>query len=241
MPSMELLLAALLGAALGSFLNVVIYRTPLERSVVRPGSACACCGTPLRPWQNVPILAYLLQRGRCAYCGTGFSPRYLALEVGMALATAGLAWRYGLAFKFWAVLALLAFCVTVFFTDLDHWIIPDEVNLFGALLGLEAARAWGVSWQSSLGGVAAGYLLFKSIQWVGLLMSGQEAMGEGDVKLACLIGAFLGVELGLQALGLGFVLGGIFALGRLLTGGKAKEPLPFGPFMAVAAVFVALL
>lgn len=225
------LLWFLVGACLGSFLNVVIYRTPLERSVIRPGSACTCCGTPLRASQKFPLLSFLWLRGRCRWCSSGFSARYLLVELLMGLAGAWLLPTNP------ALFALLGCSLVVLCTDLEHWIIPDEINLAGVLLGLwlHGSRL------DSLAGIGTGLLIFGGIQLVGLLVARQEAMGGGDVKFAAVMGAFLGWKLAGVAFGLSFALGGVYAGLALVGGARGKEPLPFGPFMALAAVLVAAL
>ncbi len=255
------------GSLIGSFLNVVIYRTPLERSIVLPGSACTTCGTPLKAWHNIPIFSYLTLQGRCAYCSSGYSPRYALIELFVASCTAGLfAYLGHLDAQFFSTLALFCFSLSVFFTDLDHWIIPDQVNFSGMAVGLafgliiplrpdfdlefDLLPAWlakvlTTPWQanllSSLLGIALGMLFFYAIQVVGTMLARQEAMGGGDVKFAGLIGAFLGWRLSLMAFFLSFVLGAAIAVPLMvLRRGRGKDPIPFGTFMALAAVIVSL-
>lgn len=263
----SLMVVFVFGSLIGSFLNVVIYRTPLERSIVWPGSACTTCGTPLKAWQNIPVLSYLALGGRCGYCSSLYSPRYALIELFVASCTAALFWFYGgPTATFFSVLTLFCFCVSVFFTDLDHWIIPDQVNFTGVAFGIffgflvplrpdfdldpELVPGWlahimGVRWESnllsSLLGVGVGMLFFYAIQVVGTILARQEAMGGGDVKFAGLIGAFLGWRLALMAFFLSFVLGAMIAIPlMILRRGRGKDPIPFGTFMALAAVLVAL-
>ncbi|MBT9582368.1 prepilin peptidase [bacterium] len=252
-------IAAYLGLIVGSFLNVVIYRLPLQRSVVMPGSACGGCGVPLRPWHNIPVLSYLAQRGGCSTCGSPFSSRYMWVELICGLASVGLlvhdrglgvAWLYH--FTFFAI------ALAVFFTDVDHWIIPDEVNLFGVLFGCFAGIflpsrgdmdvfqeffGWSIegNFWGSLLGVLVGIGFFRFIQLLGLLVARQEAMGDGDVKYAAVLGAFLGWQMALTAFFLSFLLGAVYAVPLLLSSkGRGKDPVPFGTFMSLAAVPVAL-
>ncbi len=237
---MDWLFVFAFGACIGSFLNVVIYRTPLERSVNRPGSGCTSCGTPLEPWQNVPILAYLKQKGRCHYCASSYSPRYMLIELFMAIAAVALYAHYGALNEAWlSTFVLTALCTSVFFTDLDHWLIPDQITYPGVVLGFVIACAT-IGPVQSLAGLAVGWAAFYTIQKAGLLFARQDAMGGGDVKFAALIGAFLGLKLGALALGFSFVLGGLYALPMILARRDGKEPVPFGTFMAVAAIAVAL-
>ncbi len=246
----------ILCSLIGSFLNVVIYRLPLERSVVFPPSACYHCGTPLPWWLNLPILSYFALGGRCYYCAASFSIRYAMIELFVAAYGAwsfvhlgGLSW-------FWAQhFVLFCICLAVFFTDLDHWIIPDEVNLFGVIAGIGFSLTMAPRadvWMLGLGPMAGnlvssalGCLLglgfFWAIQKVGLVLAKQEAMGGGDVKFAAALGAFLGWKYAFFAFLLSFFLGAFIAVPLLLFGrGKGKDPIPFGTFMAVAAVVVSL-
>ena len=252
-------IALCFGLIIGSFLNVVIYRLPLQRSVVMPGSACGSCGVPLRWYHNVPVLSYWVQGGACAYCGSPYSSRYMWVEFITGLAAVGLLYHdqgFGVAWIYH--FALFCVALAVFFTDVDHWIIPDEVNLFGVLFG----TAVGVfmpprgdmylfedltgldlhsNLYSSLAGVAVGWLFFKFIQFLGMLVARQEAMGEGDVKYAAVLGAFLGWQMALGAFFLSFLLGALYAVPLLLSSkGRGKDPVPFGTFMSLAAVPVAL-
>lgn len=246
------------GLLVGSFLNVVVYRVPLGRSIVLPPSACTTCNTPLHWSLNVPVLSYLATGGRCRYCGTSYSPRYAALEVLTGCFFLYCQLRFGLfSLLFWKTIVMFCFCLVVFFIDLDHWIIPDGINLAGALSGLlfslalpftQIAFFSGVvpapfdSFLWSLAGALAGMLFFWSIQVVGLVLVKQEAMGGGDVKFAALIGSFLGPMLAFWAFLTSFFLGALFAVPLLLMRkGGGKDPIPFGTFMAVAAMIFQLV
>jgi leader peptidase (prepilin peptidase)/N-methyltransferase len=247
--------AFLLGLLVGSFLNVVIYRIPLGRSIVAPPSACTNCNTPLPWWLNLPVFSYLALGGRCRFCGSAYSFRYAALEfvTGVAFLSAQLKFGF-LSFEFWKTVVLFCFCLVVFFIDYDHWIIPDGVNALGVLFGLGFSLAvpipnpvlleefLGVALPSlalSVVGVIFGLIFFWSIQIVGLALARQEAMGGGDVKFAALLGAFLGPSAALWAFLGSFFLGALFAVPMLLVRkGGGKDPIPFGTFMAAAAVLV---
>jgi leader peptidase (prepilin peptidase) / N-methyltransferase len=245
--------AFVLGTLVGSFLNVVIYRVPLGRSIVLPPSACTTCNTPLHWAHNIPVLSYLVLGGRCRYCGSSYSFRYAALELLTGFFFLFCQQRSGLfTLLFLKSVVFFSLCLVVFFIDLDHWIIPDGVNLLGALLGLsfsvllplgsiplfeEALGTVGASVAWSLCGIATGVAFFWSIQVVGLVLVKQEAMGGGDVKFAALIGAFLGPLVSFWAFLSSFFLGAMFAVPMLLVRrGGGKDPIPFGTFMAVAAL-----
>jgi len=253
---LSLTIVFLYGSLFGSFLNVVIYRMPLERSIVAPGSACGTCGTPLVWWQNVPILSYLLLGGRCHTCGSGYSARYAGVEALAGMAAALLLWHHGgLGFPFFYHFVFFCFLVAVFFMDLDHWIILDQVSLTGLAVGLVGAAFMpfredlllaGVNpaflnLGSSLLGAVLGAGFFWSVQVIGTILARQEALGTGDIKLAAMIGAFLGWKMGMIAYLLSFILGALVALPMmLLHRRRGKDPVPLGTFMAVAAFLTAL-
>lgn len=252
------------GALIGSFLNVVIYRLPLERSIVFPGSACGTCGTPLSWWENIPILSYFFLGGRCRTCGSSYSIRYAFVELISALAAAGL-YAYYDGLNALSVYGFIFYCLllVVFFTDIDHWIILDSVSIGGAavgligsvfiplrsdlsILGFELLPAFvsaylpeGSLWFnliSSLYGIILSAGFFWAIQVVGGWIIRQEAMGTGDIKLAAMIGAFLGWHLGIISFLLSFVLGAAVALLMMLVSGKrGRDPIPLGTFMSISA------
>lgn len=246
--------ALTLGMLVGSFLNVVIYRVPLGRSIVLPPSACTVCNTPLAWYQNIPVISYLALAGRCRFCGTPYSFRYAALEfiTGLFFLACQL-WGGFFSWFFLKSAVLFCFCLVVFFIDLDHWIIPDGINLAGVLVGfafslvsfldapevlVEMLGPRGASLVWSMLGSLAGLAFFWAIQVVGLILVKQEAMGGGDVKFAALIGAFLGPMLAIWSFLLSFFLGALFAVPLVvLRRGGGKDPIPFGTFMAIAAVF----
>ncbi len=247
--------ALILGLLIGSFLNVVIYRLPLGRSVVSPPSACTNCNTPLHWSLNLPALSYILLRGSCRYCGSHYSPRYALIELITGLFFLASELQFGLlSIEFWKVTSLFCLCLAVFFIDYDHWIIPDSINALGTILGLLFSLgaplttpslledSFGLQLPStawSLIGAIFGLAFFWSISVVGLILAKQEAMGLGDVKFAMLIGAYLGPGDALCAFLGSFFLGAAFAIPMLLARkGGGKDPIPFGTFMAIAAVAV---
>ena len=219
------------GLAIGSFLNVLAARLPLKRSVVHPGSACMSCGTEIRWYDNVPLLSYVLLRGRCRSCGAGIGLRYPAVELTTALLVAGCVLAFGLTAD--AAVATL-FCVAlvaVSATDLEHRIIPNKIVLPAAVLVLAAQTAVHPSPEWALGALAAsGFLFIAALAY-------PAGMGMGDVKLALLMGAMLGRTVGV-ALMLGMIaalLPGIVLLAK--HGQKARKMgIPFGPFLALGSV-----
>jgi leader peptidase (prepilin peptidase) / N-methyltransferase len=266
------------GTIWGSFANVVIYRLPREESVVRPRSRCPACGHAIAGFDNLPIISYLLLRGRCRHCKAPFSPRYLMVELlaGMlSFATFMLAiyvpllegappgiaaWQL----RFFFCLALLV----VVFIDLDKWIIPDAIVLPMAAIGIVVAvidpSILGVGWLPSIASAAGGWALFAGIRLLYLRTRGIEALGLGDAKLLVMVGAWTG-PVGLAwCIGFGAVQGLVVAvpmtlLGRRIANTELHEAhgddpeleeregallgkhVPFGPFLALAALEYALL
>ena len=192
------------GAILGSFFNVCIARIPRGESVVRPPSHCFSCGTTVKAWDNIPILSYLLLRGRCRSCGVKFSPRYLLVEALTGLLSALICWkfvvaaapsvdlgvrmaRYALYFAFTGVLVVLSFI------DLDTKRLPDVITLPSIpILFLAAFAAHDVPWLPRLIGAAVGYLLVRIIADGYYYLTGREGLGLGDGKLLAVVGAVLG-------------------------------------------------
>ena len=203
--SMTLLqgIALFWGACWGSFLNVVIYRIPEDLSIVRPGSRCGACGTPIRWFDNIPCLSYILLRGKCRSCGATFSPRYLLIELAcalMALATFRVVFQNFspdtalVCFAHWLWLQVFIYAlVAITFIDLEHFFIPDEISLPGIVLGIGGAFLLPqVDGVTMLIGAAVGAGFMLAIFGLGWLIFRREAMGLGDAKLMALIGAFLG-------------------------------------------------
>jgi leader peptidase (prepilin peptidase)/N-methyltransferase len=219
------------GLAFGSFLAVVAARVPLHRSVVRPGSACMTCETPIRWYDNVPVLSYALLRGRCRRCGIRIPPRDLAIELATALLLVGCVLAFGLTAKAAAAGIACAALVVVTATDLERRIVPNRVVLpaAAAVLALQTVSHPSPEW--ALGAVgAAGFLFLAALAYPG-------GMGMGDVKLALLIGALLG-----RTTPVGIMLGLLLALvpsAVLLArhGARARRlAIPFAPFLAAGAV-----
>lgn len=204
-----------LGAAIGSFLNVVIYRLPHKQSIVRPGSRCPACEVPIRAWHNVPILGWLWLRGRCANCKVPISPRYPLIELAMAGLSVALFHTFSgglltveavassdfllqVVVPFALYLVFVAALVAVTFIDLDWFIIPDSISLPGVPLGIcataVAGHALGLTWIDALvGALIGGGVIILLILGYGLLR-GRQGMGGGDWKLLAMIGAWLGWE-----------------------------------------------
>jgi len=238
MPAQLLIpVAILLGAVIGSFLNVVIVRLPRNESLVMPPSRCPACGTELHWFDNIPVLSFLALRGRCRECGAPISWRYPIVETGTAALFTLAAWRSTSLADLVIAWLFLAALVAVTVIDLEHQIILDRITLPGIAVGFVTSfLGTRVSWLDSLLGILAG----GGILFAVIVVSGG-GMGGGDMKLGAMMGAFLGYKLALLALFLAVILGGAVALALLSTGiRRRKDPIPFGPFLAVASA-VAML
>ncbi|MEK6778857.1 MAG: prepilin peptidase [Candidatus Deferrimicrobiota bacterium] len=232
-----LVAAFLAGACMGSFFNVVIHRLPREESIVRPGSHCPGCGRSIPPWENIPLLSFLLLGGKCRGCGGRISPRYMGVEALTAVGYALLAYADGPGFPFLRDVVFLSLLVPITFIDIDHRIIPDELSLGGLAAGLLLSLLPGGDWKGSLlGGILGGGILYGTARGYEKL-AGREGMGGGDIKLIAMIGAFLGWKGALLTIFGGSLLGvagGMFAMRKGDEG--LKTAIPFGPYLCAAAL-----
>jgi leader peptidase (prepilin peptidase)/N-methyltransferase len=254
-------LAFFVGACVGSFLNVCIYRIPEDESVVTPRSRCPGCGTTIAWYDNIPIVSWLLLRARCRSCGTSIAARYPLVEAitgglaVLALVHFGATPMALIAFAFTAALLLITF------VDLDHLFIPDEVSLPGILIGLALSMLPdGIGIANAVGGAVLGGGILWAVAWSYERATGTEGMGFGDVKLLAMIGAFLGwqaIPAILVVASLSGSLAGILviftargrakarrivrrlgvrALGTHVRRAARTTAIPFGPFLALGAV-----
>ena len=222
------------GLLIGSFLNVVIARVPHGRSLWRPGSACPACGSAIAWHDNVPLVSYAALRGRCRACGVSIPWRYPIVEAITGAFFGAAALAFGPTPYAVVAAAFLAALVAITMIDLEHQIIPDVISLPGILAGVLANLATGhVSWLDSVLGILIGGGVFLAIALVGSWLAGQDAMGGGDIKLAAMLGAFLGWKVLLLSLFVSAIGGGVLAAVLMSTGLRGrKDPLPFGPFLA---------
>jgi len=233
----------LLGLVIGSFLNVVVWRVPRGESVVRPPSACPRCGNRIRPRDNVPVLGWLVLRGRCRDCGEPISKRYPLVELGTGVAFALVAWWAGPSWQLPAFLYLAAISVALALIDVDVHRLPDAIVLpsypvAAVLLALASWNPTGESdWGALLRAAIAGVAML--VVYLLLVIVYPRGMGLGDVKLAGVLGMYLGwVGWGALVVGwfAGFLVGGVFAIGLLvLRRAGRKSGIPFGPWMLVGA------
>jgi leader peptidase (prepilin peptidase)/N-methyltransferase len=226
------------GALVGSFLNVCIHRLPSGESVAFPASHCPRCDAPIKPYDNVPILSWLLLRGHCRQCAAPISLRYPLVELLGGLAAVGAVCGFGLSAAALLVFAFLAALIVITFIDLDHQIIPDAISLPGIFVGFAAALLFGQpTWSESLAGILLGGGLLWGIAEGYARLTGREGMGGGDIKLLAMIGAFLGWKAIPVTLLIASLVGTAVGLALMLARGRdTKMAIPFGPFLAAGAV-----
>ena len=242
------LLVAVVGASIGSFLNVVVYRVPRQLSLMHPPSHCPSCGTGLGPTENVPILGWIWLRGKCRHCGTSIPIRYPMVEaftMGLFLlcfAVWGRSWQSA------SAALLLSWLLPLALIDIETYLLPELLTRSALLVGLilrivlpvlqgNGVAAIAPSLLDGIIGMTVGILLLEMIGWLGLLVLGKEAMGGGDGKLLAAIGMWLGWQAVLVTLFVGCLLGSAIGIALKLLGGKRWEkPIPFGPYLVLGAV-----
>ncbi len=238
LPGLPVLLVVL-GLCLGSFLNVVIHRLPTGGSLLRPGSHCPSCGRPVSPRDNVPVLGWLLLKGRCRRCGAPIGIRYPAVElIGAICVVAGSLTAESPGAAVARSLFLLAM-TAVFFIDLDHRLILDVLTLPGMILGLAAAPWFGVSYADALIGAAAGTGGLWLLGRIYAAARNREGLGGGDIKLAGMFGACLGWQGMILTLLIGSAVGVVAGLALMMRrDSEWNAQLPYGSFLAPAAAVV---
>jgi leader peptidase (prepilin peptidase)/N-methyltransferase len=225
--------AAVVGLCVGSFLNVCISRWPEGLSVVSPRSRCPVCGYGITWYDNIPVISYLVLRGRCRGCGTRISPIYPIVELAVGLIWLAAAVRYGATLEALRLATFLTLLLGIAATDARHYIIPDEFSIGGLVLGLALSFApGGISPTDALLGAAAGFLVLWVTAVVGEWALKKPAMGGGDIKMIAMIGAFLGPVGALLSIFLGALVGVIVFTPITLKTGKL---VPFGIFLALGA------
>lgn len=230
--------ALVIGCCLGSFYNVVIYRWPRGESIVSPASRCPGCGAAIRWFDNIPVLSFLILRGRCRHCRTPISLRYPLVELLTGLMAAGLYRAFGLSSSLFVFFVFGSLLLLVAFIDLDTYLIPDVLSLGGLVLGLGAAALFPhLRWVDSLGGALLGGALFFAVAWGYQRFRKQDGLGGGDIKLLAMIGAFIGWKGVLFTVFFSSVVGaavGLIVMVRSRQGWVAR--IPFGPFLSLGAI-----
>lgn len=254
-----LAVAALIGALIGSFLNVVIYRLPvmLERgwesearemlgmeppedqgvfNLSTPPSRCNQCNTAIKPWQNIPVLSWIIQGGKCRNCKSAISVQYPLVELFCSLLTFAVAWQFGLSWQAFAAAVFTWFLVAGAVIDLKTQLLPDSLTLPLLWLGLLVSLApWSVTPEQAIIGSALGYLSLWTVYQAFKLLTGKEGMGFGDFKLLAALGAWCGWEQLPTIILLSSMAGAIIGIIWLKLGGKDRDTaMPFGPYLAIA-------
>ncbi len=255
--------AFVLGLVVGSFLSVVVHRLPImmERTLrlecqeegelseaespynlVVPGSRCPACRRPIKPWHNLPVLSYLILRGRSACCDGVIPLRYPLLEILSGLLSVVVVFHFGVTVTAAAALILSYSLLALACIDLEHQILPDSITLPVLWLGLLFSMRGGlVDSETSILGAATGYLSLWSVYHIFKCLTGKEGMGYGDFKLLALLGAWLGWQAIPLVIVLSSVVGSVYGLGLIVFRGHASgQPIPFGPFLAAAGWIVLL-
>ena len=257
-PALFVVLVGILGLLVGSFLNVVIHRLPkmMERdwqaqcaelrgdtlpvteplSLARPRSRCSQCGHLITAWENIPIVSYLMLRGRCKGCGKAIGIRYPLVEALSGVLSALVAWHFGYSWQAAGALVFVWAIAALAFIDLDTQLLPDSITL--PLLWLGLAFGLGnvfTDLRSALIGAMAGYLSLWSVYWLFKLVTGKEGMGYGDFKLLAAIGAWLGWQILPLTILLSSLVGAVVGIGLIVFARHGRSvPIPFGPYLAAA-------
>lgn len=264
-PALTVGLAAILGLAIGSFLNVVIHRLPkmMERqwradyaqldntaaapaeaptaeryNLLVPRSRCPSCAQPITALQNIPVVSYLMLRGKCANCQAPISPRYPVVELISGALAGYAAWRFGATLAGVGALLFVFAMIALTFIDLDTFYLPDDITLpllwAGLLLNLQGVF---VDLPSAVIGAACGYLALWSVFWLFKLATGKEGMGYGDFKLLAAIGAWLGWQMLPLVILISSLVGAVIGIALMIFAHHGREtPIPFGPYLAIASV-----
>ncbi len=233
--------AGVFGLMIGSFLNVCIHRLPRRESVVAPGSRCPSCATPIAWYDNIPVLSYVILRGRCRRCGVTISARYLTIELVTGVLFAMHAVVFGADPLLAPRLCLAALVIALFAIDFEHQILPNVLTLPGIVIGLVSSVFLPPGVVASLLGAALGAGILLAIRWTWRRAMGVDAMGLGDVKMLAMTGAFLGWQSVLLVLFLGSLTGALAGVSLAVAGrGTMKSRLPFGTFLGAGTIVASL-
>ena len=236
------ILIFILGLVIGSFCNVCIYRIPKNESIIYPASHCPNCNSPIKPVDNIPLLSYILLKGRCRNCGSKISIQYPIVEFLSGLIYLIIYLTYGLNIQTLIYIILSSALIIIAFIDLNEQIVPDIISLPGIVAGFTLSFFVPyISFINSFLGVVAGGGIILIIGLAGSAIFKKEAMGGGDVKLTAMVGAFLGWRYIVISLFLGFFLGALAGIILILSKIKSKEDMvPFGPFIVLGSLITLL-
>lgn len=239
--SIAVLVIAALGLAVGSFLNVCIYRLPRGQSIVWPASRCTSCSRALSWYENIPVASYVLLAGKCRTCHAAISPIYPAVELLTAVVFVLTLAQTGVGLLLVARLLFVCAMIVLALIDLQHRILPNTITVPGIAVGFLCSFVGPPGWVSSLAGIVAGGGSLLLIAWAYERVRRQQGLGMGDVKMLAMIGAFLGWQLMLLTLVLASVMGSLVGLTIVAAGrGHMKYALPLGTFLAIGAILASL-
>ncbi len=234
--------AAMFGAIIGSFLNVCVYRLPRGRSVVWPASACGSCGRQLSWYENIPVLSFVVLGGRCRSCHASISIRYPVIEALTAVMFATAWWYYGPGVALAARLVFGCALIVLFAIDLEHHLLPNAITLPGIVVGFAFSVFGDPGWVSSLIGILVGGGVLYAIAEIYYRIRHEEGLGMGDVKMLAMIGAFVGWKLTLVTLMMASFAGSLVGVVLIvMQRGSMKYALPFGTFLALGAALAATI
>ncbi|MDD3845713.1 MAG: prepilin peptidase [Syntrophorhabdaceae bacterium] len=235
-----LIVVFVFGAVIGSFLNVCIYRIPRKKSIVHPPSSCPACEKPVRFYDNVPLISYLVLKGKCRDCGARISFRYFLVELITAVVFMMIYRRWGLSYEFFIQMFFVAVLIVVSFIDYDFQIIPDILSVGGMVAGLIISLVRpGFQVMEAVWGVLIGGGVLFAIAYGYQLITKREGMGGGDIKLLAMIGSFSGLKGVLFSLIGGSIVGTLVGIPLMFMKGReegTKYAIPFGPFLSLCAV-----
>ena len=254
MEIISIIVIAILGLVIGSFFNVCIYRIPNDKSIVFPGSFCPECGKNIAWYDNIPVMSYLLLKGKCRHCNKSISIRYPLVELFTTLTFVGLFIKFDVSYMFFLFFVLFSLLIIIFFIDLEHMIIPDALTIPFTIIALLANLVYSVFVKKTsflfflkiyVAGFLCAGLIFLLIYFLAYLVYKKEAFGLGDVKLAFMLGAFIGILKTVPLILTSFIIGGIVAIILYIITmiknfpkGKEtnirKKEIPFAPFLVVA-------
>lgn len=237
-PIIVYLAAFVFGTIVGSFLNVCIIRLPRSKSVISPPSHCPQCQSPIRFYDNIPILSYLILLGKCRQCQVTISPQYPLIELIGGTFSLAFILRYGVSLQYFIYFAFFSALVVIAFIDLRHQIIPDIISLFGILAGLLSSLILPqLSILDSALGILTGGGSLLLIAILYQLIARREGMGGGDIKLLAMIGAFLGWQGAIFSLVVGSLFGSLTGIALMIAEKKDRKfAIPFGPFLSLGTM-----
>ena len=238
MDSLLIIVVFILGLCVGSFLNVCIYRIPQSKSIVSPGSLCPCCRNPIKFYDNIPVISFVILGAKCRNCNAPISFRYPVVELLTGLFALSVFLKFGISLEAVVYFIFIATLLVIAFIDIDHRIIPDSISLPGIPLFFIASLAIpGISIKDSVIGILAGGGILFLVAELYLRFTNKEGMGGGDVKLLAMIGALIGWQGVLFTIFISSLIGSVVGIIVMMIQGKnLKLAIPFGPFLSIGAV-----